>query len=223
MRLTCPCCGATHSLEALLTDRAAREAVAAALELPAPLGGLLLRYLGLFRPRQHALSWERAAKLLTELQALVSAGQIERNGRIWPAPVDYWKSALDHMLQRREQLQLPLKTHGYLLEIIAGMSQKPEDQRAAQTEVEQERTRAREGARSGQMQAAAHTAQTVLPAATRPPATQDVTTTPDGAQIDNRTGEILTEQRPARTPPPPEFRAMLAKLQGKPLEPQNAP
>ncbi|MBK8508769.1 MAG: hypothetical protein IPL51_08990 [Candidatus Competibacteraceae bacterium] len=38
MRLTCPCCGASYGLEVLLADRSAREAVAAALGLPAGLG-----------------------------------------------------------------------------------------------------------------------------------------------------------------------------------------
>jgi hypothetical protein len=56
------------------------------------------------------------------------AAQIERNGRTWPAPLEYWKAALEHMVQLRDQakLQLPLKSHGYLLEVIVGMGDKAE-------------------------------------------------------------------------------------------------
>ncbi len=203
MRLTCPGCGATHSIEILFTDRAAREAVAAALRLPANLGERLLRYIGLFRPQARSLSWDRAARLLEELQTIISAAEIERGGRVYPAPVDYWKTAIDQMLDHRDKLALPLKSHGYLFEIIIGLSQKAEEKRAARQEIEDERAKAREGDRQGQMVQAASLVES------------PVITTPDGAQLNEETGEILTERRPARTPPPPEFRALLAKLKGK--------
>lgn len=132
MRLTCPCCGATLSLEALLNDAAARQAVASALTLPAGLGAQVLRYLGLFRPPQRSLTWDRAAKLLEELNTMISAGQIQRHGRAWPAPVEYWQRALDEIATR--QLDLPLKSHGYLLEIIAGLGNKVEAQAEADEE-----------------------------------------------------------------------------------------
>lgn len=140
MKLTCPACGATHSLEALLTDAAAREAVAAALALPAPLGDRLLRYLGLFRPAKRALSWDRAAKLLAELHGLIQAGEISRRGRVWPAPLPYWQQALDAVLEQRAKLQLPLGSHGYLLEIIAGVAARAEQ--AAELKTEQRRQQA---------------------------------------------------------------------------------
>lgn len=135
MKLTCPACGATHSLEALLTDQQAREAVAAALALPAPLNDRLLRYIGLFRPPKRALSWERATRLLTELRELIHAGSIERKGRTWPAPIAYWSLALDAVLEQRAKLQLPLTGHGYLLEILCGVAFRAEHR----DEVEKER------------------------------------------------------------------------------------
>lgn len=100
MQLTCPCCFARFPVEAALTDEAARQAVAAALKLPAPLGDLLLRYIGLFRPDKRALSWDRASRLLAELQ-------------------------------------LPLKSHGYLLEIVAGLASKTEG--AAERQIEEQK------------------------------------------------------------------------------------
>jgi len=215
VRLTCPCCGAAYGLEVLLADRAAREAVVAALALPSALGERLLRYVGLFRPRERALSWDRAARLLTELQAAINAAQIERDGRVYPAPVEYWKQAIDQMVDGRDRLTLPLKSHGYLFEIIVGMHRQAEDRRAARQEVEGERAKARDGERSGRMQGAGALAQNAKNRAEMPENGNGIVTTPDGARIDDATGEIIGERRPARVPPPPEFRALVAKLTGK--------
>lgn len=194
MRLTCPCCGATNSLETLLNDAAARQAVARALSLPAGLGPGLLRYLGMFRPPQRSLTWDRVAKLLEELIAMIDAGQISRHGRFWPAPIAAWKAALDEIADRRS-LDLPLKSHGYLLEIIAGISNKAEA--VAEAEQEKRRHRPREGVQTG-MQGINALLQN-LPAA------------PEGREG----GEVLTELRPDRVPPPAAFLALRQKLMGQ--------
>lgn len=146
MNLTCPCCAARFSIEAALTDDAARAAVTAALKLPAPLGDLILRYLALHRPDKRALSWDRAARLLTEMMEPIHAAQLTRNGRVWPAPLDAWRIALEQMLDKRDTLTLPLKSHGYLFEIVAGMASKAEGVSEARRE---ESLRQRDGARSG--------------------------------------------------------------------------
>lgn len=124
MQLNCPACGATFSLDAIIGHEGAREAVLVALQLPAPLGKTLIQYVGLFRPAQRALSMDRLAKLLNELLPMISKAQIERNGSIYSAPIDYWRNAMETMLASRDKLTLPLKSHGYLLEIIAGMAEK---------------------------------------------------------------------------------------------------
>lgn len=124
MRLTCPCCGALNSIEALLADAQARAAVAAALQLPGGLGDRILRYVGLFRPAKNGLSWERAAKLLTELHDMIKAGEVSHDGISYAAPLMAWQLALDQMLAGRDKLALPLKTHGYLVSIIAGYANK---------------------------------------------------------------------------------------------------
>lgn len=126
MKTACPACGAVFSLDALLGNEGAREAVMAAMQFPAPVGWLLIRYLALFRPGERQLSMDRVASLLNELLPMIQAAQIERNGRIWSAPQDYWKLALEDMISKRDKLTLPLKSHGYLLEIIAGYSNKAE-------------------------------------------------------------------------------------------------
>lgn len=191
MRLTCPCCGAQNSLEALLNDAQARNAVAAALNLP-NLGDRILRYLGLFRPRNRGLAWDRVTRLLEDLLADISAAEIQRDGRTWPAPLDAWKIAFDDLLDRRDKLDLPLSGHGYLYEIIAAQARRHENRRAERQEVADEQAKARQGERSGRMQPASA-----------------VLHTPD------------PEQRPARVPPPPEFMALMGKLAGKMAMPDN--
>lgn len=140
MQLTCPVCGARCSVEAHLTDESARRALGAAMKLPAPLGDLTLRYLGLFRPRNRALSWDRVERLLAELLVPVGRGQLDRRGRAWAAPMDYWQRAIEQMLAGRDKLTLPLKSHGYLFEIVAGLADRAEGKTEERVE-EARRTR----------------------------------------------------------------------------------
>lgn len=133
MKTTCPACGAMASLDVLIGHEGAREAVMAALQLPAPLGKLLIQYIALFRPAARNLSMDRLASLLGELQPMIADATISRNGRAWSAPQDYWKMALEEMVAKRDSLTLPLKSHGYLLAIIAGYSDKAEAKKEAQT------------------------------------------------------------------------------------------
>lgn len=134
MKLSCPACGATASLDVLLGHEGARDAVMAALALPAPLGKLLVQYIGLFRPAQRQLSFDRVASLINELLPMIAAARIERNGRSHSAPLEYWQMAMAEMLAKRDKLTLPLKNHGYLLTIIEGYSSKAEAKAENQTE-----------------------------------------------------------------------------------------
>lgn len=134
MRLTCPACGAATSLDAALAHEGAREAVMIALQLPAPLGKLLVQYVALFRPAARQLSLDRLAALLGELLPMIESGRIERGGRVWAAPLESWRAALDDILAKRDKLTLPLKSHGYLLAIIEGYGQKAEGKLEAQQE-----------------------------------------------------------------------------------------
>ena len=106
----------------------------AALAIPAPLGKLLVQYLGLFRPAQRQLSFDRVATMLNELLPMIAEAKVERNGRIWSAPQEYWAAALNEMIAKRDALTLPLKSHGYLLAIIEGYSSKAEAKQEAGTE-----------------------------------------------------------------------------------------
>lgn len=128
MRLTCPNCYETLSLAALIEHDAAREAIKLALEFPAPLGKQLMQYASLFKPAQRALSMDRFSSILNELLPMIKAAQIERGGRAWPAPQAYWQQGFESMWLGRDKLTLPLKSHGYLLEIISGFANKAEGQ-----------------------------------------------------------------------------------------------
>jgi len=122
-----------YPIEAALNDIAGRQAIAAAFKLT-PFGDLLLGYTRLFTPPKRALSNLRTAKLIEELLPMIREAKIERGGRIWSAPQDYWAMGLNEILAKRDNLTLPLKGHGYLLTIIAGYSEKAEAKKEAQIE-----------------------------------------------------------------------------------------
>ena len=118
MKTRCPCCGAENSLDALLAHDDARDVVV----LTAQLGELAkpaLQYLGLFRPQKGSLSFGRTAKLLAELVSDIQAGEITRNRVVHPAPPEAWRYAFATALAARHTLKLPLKTHGWLYEVLA--------------------------------------------------------------------------------------------------------
>ncbi|MEM7399291.1 MAG: hypothetical protein AAF354_10145 [Pseudomonadota bacterium] len=126
MQITCPCCHARFPIEAALNDDRAREAVAIALRFPPQFSDLLLRYIALFRPQKSALSWQRAGRLMMELSEAIKEGQIQRKGRTWQAPPEHWRLAFELMVAKRDDLKLPLTTHGYLYEILLGMADQVE-------------------------------------------------------------------------------------------------
>lgn len=120
MKTVCPACGSVNSLDSLVSHDGARAAVAELAVVSGPLAGALLRYLALFRPAKRQLSFDRVAVLLGELKPMVLEARIHRNGRAYPAPREVWIEAIDSILAGRDRLTLPLKSHGYLLEVIIG-------------------------------------------------------------------------------------------------------
>lgn len=110
MNLTCPCCHATTSLEALTQDEAARELLALRGQLPAATWPQLVAYLGLFRSSKRALAWGRALRLAQEVVDLQAD----------PAAL---ASALfetvEAMRAKREAGDVrPLKNHNYLKRVL---------------------------------------------------------------------------------------------------------
>lgn len=116
-----------------MNDVAARKAVVQAFKFT-PFGDLLLAYIGLFKPAQRALSMQRLTKMLDELLVDIKAAQITRNSHSYAAPQAYWQQAIEQMLISRDKLSLPLKSHGYLYEIIISYSNKAEAKAEKKTE-----------------------------------------------------------------------------------------
>ena len=121
MNIKCPNCGAVHSLDSLINDAEASAVLRAVLEMDAELGKAAIRYIGLFRPAKSQLSWARTAKLLNELLPMIKAQEAARDGVCFPAPAEAWIHGFNETVNARDQgrLKLPLKSHGYLLEIVS--------------------------------------------------------------------------------------------------------
>ena len=121
MNVKCPNCGAVHSLDTLINDAEASAVLKAVLEMDAELGKAAIRYIGLFRPAKSQLSWARTAKLLNELLPMIKAQEATRDGVCFPAPTEAWIHGFNETVNARDQgrLKLPLKSHGYLLEIVS--------------------------------------------------------------------------------------------------------
>lgn len=121
MNIKCPNCGAVHSLDSLINDADASAVLRAVLEMDAEMGKAAIRYVGLFRPAKSQLSWARTAKLLNELMLMIKAQEAVRDGVSYPAPAEAWLHGFNGTVNARDQgrLKLPLKSHGYLLEIVS--------------------------------------------------------------------------------------------------------
>lgn len=121
MRLVCPSCGAIHSAEAWMNDANARQCMKLIGEMPDDVSKRVLAYLALFRPRHpegdkpsRGLAWQKALRLLAEIDALVRQAHIQWNGRVArPNSPRAWGQAMERILEHPPR-QLPLKSHGYL-------------------------------------------------------------------------------------------------------------
>lgn len=128
MKTRCPVCGAENSLDALVAHEAARENLWQLARFGGELPRLMIQYLGLFRPEKSALSMPRMAALLAELLPMIEKGEISRRGQTVRVTDGMWAAAFAAVLAARDNgsLKLPLKTHGYLFEILAGMDYAPQ-------------------------------------------------------------------------------------------------
>jgi len=119
MLIRCPACGSQASLDTLIDNEPAAKALLLALKL-SPVGASLVKYLGLFRPAKSSLSMARVATILGEITPLIAEQKIERNGIAYPTTMAIWESSIAKVLEARDfgRLTTPLKSHGYLLEII---------------------------------------------------------------------------------------------------------
>lgn len=117
--LICPGCGAFGSIEAFANHQDAAACQAILGRLPPDVAAALQRYVRLFAPAKHVMTWRRQRRVLEQLAAAIEAEKVVTRGREWPAPHPTWIRAMNSMLDSKT-LQLPLKSNGYLISIIAG-------------------------------------------------------------------------------------------------------
>jgi hypothetical protein len=134
--ITCPACGASFDIVVAFQseeDRAAFDRLAASVT---PLKARLMHYIALHRTAKHQLKQRKQAALLLQLLPDLERQAITWKGRDWPAPLTAWTQAIDQMLERRDAgtLELPLKGHGYLYAVLAGMADKHEAAQEAKRE-----------------------------------------------------------------------------------------
>lgn len=148
MKLTCPACYAQYTLDAALGANASRSALATALAMPAPLATALGVYLGMFRAPNRAVAPDRLERLLAELLPQLQAEEVTRNGNTRRAPLALWQDGLKQMVEQRDagKLHLPLKSHGYLLEIVYAAADRVEAVAERTTEAERRTGQNREQA-----------------------------------------------------------------------------
>lgn len=134
--ISCPVCGAGFDLAVAFACDEERQAFARLASVSIPLGTRVLRYISLFQPPKQRLTSAKKLKLLQQLLPDLERKTITHKGRDWPAPLDAWAQAFDQMLERRNTgtLELPMKSHGYLYAILAGMADKTEAAQEARHE-----------------------------------------------------------------------------------------
>ncbi|WP_421793525.1 hypothetical protein [Hydrocarboniphaga effusa] len=121
MRLTCPSCGTHGSVEAFTVDTNARRFEQLLTDMPPELPRLARRYIALFRPLKRGLHWDDACEYLEQITAMVKAGSVDNYGRAVPISATQVAAAMHQMLvEQRDLLRLPLKSHGYLISILIG-------------------------------------------------------------------------------------------------------
>jgi hypothetical protein len=109
MNLTCPCCHAKYPLEAALDSEAAGE-LQLILAQAGPLARPLIAYLGLFRSKTRALSFDRAVRL---------AGEVLNLGAEPHALAAALTETIEAMRAKRDQGQIkPLANHNYLKRVL---------------------------------------------------------------------------------------------------------
>ena len=167
--LSCPTCGSELDLAVLFAHEQDQRALARLASVSIPLGARVLQYLALFTPPKQRLTAAKKIKLILQLLPDLERQAITHKGRDWEAPLAAWAQAIDQMLAARDaqRLELPMKGHGYLFAILAGMADKHEASAEQQRE-QQLRTGPRAATTHGPASVAALVQQAQPAAATRP-------------------------------------------------------
>jgi len=121
----CPQCGYLFSLSEGRRDADWRAYVALWATLPEPVKRPMGEYLELFRPASRHLGPGRLLRLTEQLAPLIRAAEIKRHSTRYTVPADLWAQAMQYLVDTPpKSLTLPLKSHAYLLEMLANRAEK---------------------------------------------------------------------------------------------------
>jgi len=142
MKLVCPSCGATASLEAWRNDTTIRYFLERLIQLPGPVLIHVPAYLGLFRQNGKALPWRRALTIVQGLKDMVGQDTVHwQGGEKRPITAAIWGQAVEATITAGPQ---GLKNHNYLRHVAWEMAAELAAQREQERENERQRRR-REG------------------------------------------------------------------------------
>lgn len=133
---TCPTCGTELDITTLFAHETDQRALSRLAAVSIPLGARVLQYVALFTPPKQRLTAAKKIKLLLQLLPDLERQVINHKGREWAAPLNAWALAIDQMLSSRDagRLELPMKGHGYLYSVLASMADRHEASAEAQAE-----------------------------------------------------------------------------------------
>ncbi|MEW6330202.1 MAG: hypothetical protein AB1560_01945 [Pseudomonadota bacterium] len=139
MKTSCPGCGCVFDLDAGVSDADARRFAELVAGLDPRVAKPLIQYLALFRPAKTGMRWSRMLSLAQELEPMIREARVTRKGTTYAVPLELWSGALAMLADRPKNLTLPLKSHGYLLEILANQAEKISAKHETQTEQQKRR------------------------------------------------------------------------------------
>lgn len=122
MKTRCHNCGATSSLDLLVSTNSAGRAFVAAFNVPPAIAPLMLKYLGLFRPVNRELAFGRATTLISEITPFINNGKLTFDRQTTDAPLAAWSWGINQVLVARDtgKLTVPMSNHNYLYRIVQG-------------------------------------------------------------------------------------------------------
>jgi len=149
LTVSCPECGAHFSLQHAMENADGRRFIGLLSEVQPMIVRPLIRYLTLFKPVKQGMRWSRMYTLALELVPMIKEAQVKHNGSSYVVPPQKWADTmLDLVENMPATLRLPLKSHGYLITILAGDAESAAAKQE-QKHIEQTRNRGRIGFNNG--------------------------------------------------------------------------
>ena len=162
LNVSCPECGAHFSLLHAMEDADGRRFIGLLSDAQPVVVRPLIRYLALFKPARQGMRWSRMYSLAMELVPMIKAAEVKHNGNTYTVPPQKWADTMLALVETPpKSLRLPLKSHGYLISILAGDAESVAA-KAEQKDIEQKRNRGQIGLNKGPAQIS-----TVVPVASK--------------------------------------------------------